>query len=128
MQEVEPSFPKIYFAIGTVFIKTGNLDEAFKYYSRAVELDRNYHLAKIAVANVFVMKGKFSKAIEIYQLVIKSDPSNFNVHNNLGLVFLQHMNDPAQAAYHFKKSLDISPDQQKAALLRGLIKNINKDK
>ena len=127
-RKLKPSFPKIYFAIGNIFIKTGNLDEAFKYYSRAVGLDRNYHLAKIAVANVFVMKGKFSKAIEIYQQVIKSDPSNFNVHNNLGLVFLQHMNDPAQAAYHFKKSLDISPDQQKAALLRGLIKNINKDK
>ena len=126
-RKFKPSFPKIYFAIGNIFIKTGNLDEAFKYYSRAVELDRNYHLAKIAVANVFVMKGKFSKAIEIYQQVIKSDPSNFNVHNNLGLVFLQQMNDPAQAAYHLKKSLDISPDQQKAVLLRELIKNINKD-
>ena len=126
-RKFKPSFPKIYFAIGNIFIKTGNLDEAFKYYSRAVGLDRNYHLAKIAVANVFVMKGKFSKAIEIYQQVIKSDPSNFNVHNNLGLVFLQQMNDPAQAAYHLKKSLDISPDQQKAVLLRELIKNINKD-
>ena len=126
-RKLKPSFPKIYFAIGNIFIKTGNLDEAFKYYSRAVGLDRNYHLAKIAVANVFVMKGKFSKAIEIYQQVIKSDPSNFNVHNNLGLVFLQQMNDPAQAAYHLKKSLDISPDQQKAVLLRELIKNINKD-
>ena len=126
-RKLKPSFPKIYFAIGNIFIKTGNLDEAFKYYSRAVGLDRNYHLAKIAVANVFVMKGKFSKAIEIYQQVIKSDPSNFNVHNNLGLVFLQNMNDPAQAAYHLKKSLDISPDQQKAVLLRELIKNINKD-
>ena len=127
-RKLKPSFPKIYFAIGNIFIKTGNLDEAFKYYSRAVGLDRNYHLAKIAVANVFVMKGKFSKAIEIYQQVIKSDPSNFNVHNNLGLVFLQQMNDPAQAAYHLKKSLDISPDQQKAVLLRELIKNLNKDK
>ena len=126
-RKLKPSFPKIYFAIGNIFIKTGNLDEAFKYYSRAVGLDRNYHLAKIAVANVFVMKGKFSKAIEIYQQAIKSDPSNFKVHNNLGLVFLQHMNDPAQAAYHLKKSLDISPDQQKAVLLRELIKNINKD-
>ena len=125
---MKPSFPKIYLAIGNVFIKTGNLDKAFEYYSRAVELDRNYHLAKIAVANVFVMKGKFSKAIEIYQQAIKSDPSNFKVHNNLGLVFLQHMNDPAQAAYHLKKSLDISPDQQKAVLLRELIKNLNKDK
>jgi len=38
------------------------------------------------------------------------------------------MNDPAQAAYHLKKSLDISPDQQKAVLLRELIKNLNKDK
>ena len=127
-RKLKPSFPKIYFAIGNIFIKTGNLDEAFKYYSRAVGLDRNYHLAKIAVANVFVMKGKFSKAIEIYQQAIKSDPSNFKVHNNLGLVFLQHMNDPAQAAYHLKKSLDISPDQQKAVLLRELIKNLNKDK
>ena len=127
-RKLKPSFPKIYLAIGNVFIKTGNLDKAFEYYSRAVELDRNYHLAKIAVANVFVMKGKFSKAIEIYQQAIKSDPSNFKVHNNLGLVFLQHMNDPAQAAYHLKKSLDISPDQQKAVLLRELIKNLNKDK
>jgi tetratricopeptide (TPR) repeat protein len=127
-RKIEPSSPKVYLAIGNIFIKTGNLDKAFEYYSRAVELDRNYHLAKIAVANVFVMKGKFSKAIEIYQQVIKSDPSNFNVHNNLGLVFLQNMNDPAQAAYHLKKSLDISPDQQKAVLLRELIKNINKDK
>ena len=124
-RKFKPSFPKIYFAIGNIFIKTGNLDEAFKYYSSTVELDSNYHPAKIAMANIFVMKKKFGKAVETYRQVIKSDLNNFDAHNNLGLVFLQHMNNPSQAAFHFKKSLEINPEQQKAVLLREFLKKLS---
>ncbi len=124
-RKFKPSFPKIYFAIGNIFIKTGNLDEAFKYYSRTVELDSNYLTAKIAIANIFVMKKNFSRAVEMYRKVLKSDPNNFNIHNNLGLVYLQHMNNTSQAAFHFKKSLEINAEQQKAVLLRKLIKKIS---
>ncbi len=124
-RKFKPSFPKIYFAIGNIFIKTGNLDKAFKYYSRTVELDSNYLTAKIAIANIFVMKKNFSRAVEMYRKVLKSDPNNFNIHNNLGLVYLQHMDNTSQAAFHFKKSLEINAEQQKAVLLRKLIKKIS---
>tara|TARA_B100000315_G_scaffold12567_1_gene11888 strand:+ start:6195 stop:8378 length:2184 start_codon:yes stop_codon:yes gene_type:complete len=124
-RKFKPSFPKIYFAIGNIFIKTGNLDAAFKYYSRTVELDSNYLSAEIAMANLFVMKKNFGRAVEVYRKVIKSDPNNFNIHNHLGLVFLQHLDNPSQADYHFKKSLEINPEQQKAVLLRELIKKIS---
>ena len=121
----KPSFPKIYFAIGNIFFKIGNLSKAIKNYSRSIELNNEYHPAKIALANIFLMKGNFNDAVKLYRQVIKSDPDNFEVHNNLGLVFLQHLNNPSQAVHHFKKSLDINPVQQKVTILRDLIKKLS---
>ena len=73
------------------------------------------------------MKGNFSEAVKLYRQVIKSDPGNFEVHNNLGMVYLQHLNNPAQAVYHFKKSFEINPEQQKVVLLKELIKKLSGD-
>lgn len=124
-EKFKSDFPKIHFAIGKIFIKTGNIDKASDYFSRAIELDKNYNLAKIAMGNIFVMKGDFDEAEKIFRQILKSDPNNFNTHNNLGMLFLQQLNNPPQAVYHFKKSLEINPEQQKADLLRKLTKNFS---
>jgi tetratricopeptide (TPR) repeat protein len=120
----KPSMPVAYLELGKVLIKTEKVDEAFKYFSKAAELDSNYVPAKVAIGNIFMMKGNFKKAEEIYQQVLRIDPKNFTVYNNLGLIYLQQEKNRGQALYHFKKSLEINPSQPEAKSIMDRIKNI----
>lgn len=127
-KKLNPRFPKIYFAIGNVFAKSGDFDKAFENYSQAIKLDKDFHLANIGLANIYVMRNNISKAVELYEKVIAVSPKNYNAYNNLGLLYLQHLKKPSQAAGYFKKSLEINPAQLQAALLREFIKNIDAGK
>jgi len=89
-----------------------------------LKLDSSYVPARIALGNIFMMRGSYDDAEEFFQQVLKLDPDNIAAHNNLGLIYLRYKNKPSQAVHYFQKSLKINPSQPDAKSVMEAIKKI----
>ena len=57
--------------MGTIYEKQGLYDQAKKHFLRALELDKNFVLAKINIATLYQLEGNIEKANQIYNDIVK---------------------------------------------------------
>ena len=84
----------------------GNDTKAIELYKKALTFNNSESL-KIKLGQVYNSAGLSSKAIEVYEDIIKKDSSNLLVLNNLGKLYLA-FNKPKKAAlvYNYLKNKD----------------------
>lgn len=128
-----------YNSFGDVLMDKGQLDDAIKYYRKAVELRPGYaqaqsnlgnlllrkgqtdealsHLEKALkfaegfnnVASGYMQKGKIEEAITYYQRAIEIDPNYAEAHNNLGVALLQN-GRIEEAITHYQEAIHLKPN------------------
>jgi tetratricopeptide (TPR) repeat protein len=87
----EPCFAETadtWYSSGITMQKSGDLKEAVRMYSKAIELDGNYVMAYQMRASALQKMNKFSKAIEDYTMVINLGEPSFKAvgYLNRGIV------------------------------------------
>jgi tetratricopeptide (TPR) repeat protein len=70
-------------------------------------------IASYDTANNFYAEGKYDKAIEEYEALIKSDQISTDIYYNLGNAYYKSDNIPA-AILNYEKSLKLKPDNEDA--------------
>ncbi|WP_372800229.1 tetratricopeptide repeat protein [Lutibacter sp.] len=89
----------------------GNDTKAIELYKKALTFNNSESL-KIKLGQVYNSAGLSSKAIEVYENIIKKDSSNLLVLNNLGKLYLA-FNKPKKAALvyiYLKKKDSLNPN------------------
>jgi len=109
MQQSRAKDPKYQYNLGLVYLNQSNLDprnidEAIKYFVKALALDTRYYLAWNAIGLAQSLKGNLAESARAYEKCLEIRPEFTEAHNNLGTIY-QEMNELPKAEAEFQKAL-----------------------
>ncbi|MBL4939925.1 MAG: tetratricopeptide repeat protein, partial [Lutibacter sp.] len=97
---------KIFDKIASIYQSVGNYNNAIHFYKNALVIENNEAI-KVKLAAAYNSTGLSSKAIEVYEDIIKNDTSNLLVAHNLGKLYLaKNKAKRAEKIYQFLKEKD----------------------
>lgn len=97
----------VYNKIGIAYHQLQQLDNAKKYYERALKLKRDYAEALNNMGTVYYAKKSYRRAISYYQKALRLSPNSASVYSNLGTaLFARKKYDDATEAYQKAMALD----------------------
>lgn len=105
-----------YMSMATTYIATNELPKAEEMYQQAIANAANAGPARLQLAMLYEKQGKFKEAIAQYREIIKIEPGNLVVANNLASLLLE----TSPSAEDIQTALDLTRDfvnQQQPALL-----------
>jgi len=116
---LNPSSPRIEFAIGRAELLLENREGAMLHLNKAVELRPAYPEAIAALAELNRQGGNMDKAIEIATAGLQSDPSNFVISFQLGFLYYTK-GDYDRAIAAFENALASNPYYADAKYFLGI--------
>ncbi len=114
----------IYFELGIIEAKGGDLDKARFSFSKALSLDPTKHEACANLGRIAYQQGRVDEAIMQYQRALRIQPSNPDYLATLGSLYLNGKNDGQTALTYFRRALAADPYGARAANLREIIQGI----
>ena len=75
----------------------------------------------IKEADQDVTASKYVEAESAYLNALQADPKLASVHESLGRLYADDLNDPVSSIYHFRRFLAMQPSSPKASEINGLI-------
>ncbi len=88
---------------GALLHARGQLSEARAQYEAALEELGDYPLANLDLGLVLFAEKEYERAAERLERVLAFDEENAAAHFHLGLLQMDYLPDPAQAAAHFRR-------------------------
>ncbi|MFC1524958.1 tetratricopeptide repeat protein [Planctomycetota bacterium] len=61
------------------------------------------------LAIIYRENQQYEKAIEEYKKVLGTNPTDYDVHYNLGIVYDEHLHQPQKAIKYYQKYLEYAP-------------------
>jgi predicted TPR repeat methyltransferase len=98
--------------LGIVYHRLGRLDQAVRFYKKAVAIDSNYALAsnnKILGVIYFFSQGNIQEALEILNILIEKNPKDALLFNMLGGCFAS-IGRTEMAIENYQKALEFEPE------------------
>ena len=74
--QIDPDFQPAYFALGVIELDEKNYKKAYKYLSKAAELDPNHLPSQIYLARLFYIGRAYDRAAERVDAVLAAEPEN----------------------------------------------------
>jgi len=96
--------PKYQYNLGLFYLNQSDVENATKYFVKALSLDTNYYLAWNGLGLAHSMRGRLDESAKAYQKCLEVNPQFTEAHNNLGTVY-QEMNRLDKAEEEFRKAL-----------------------
>jgi len=142
-EEFQPDNDDVVIALGNMYDKLGNFEEAEKYFLKILEKSKDDPKAYYTLANFYAQNQKFKKAEEMYKKRIELDPENSTAYYFLAS-YLQNyrawdkaidahkkriicMTNPALLKY-YKKIDEIRSGIQRVSDIEKYIRNVEKNK
>lgn len=104
---------RAYKAIGTVYRDFGLYDNAIKYLTQGLELDRNDASTIVVLASVYDFKGMKDAAEKLYLDAIRLSPKSWEVYSWYGY-FLTGSQRYDEAIIYYNKALEFIPENSAA--------------
>ena len=82
----------VYSKLGNILRDQGKLEEAGRYYQKALELRPDLAGPYYNMANVLKDQGRLQDALALYRKAIALDPDYAEAHNNMGNAYKMHYN------------------------------------
>ncbi len=102
LQEAREKDPQYQYSMGAFYLNNNNLDEAVRYFQRALTLDSRHFQSLNALGLTYSMKGNLPAAEKSFLKCLEISPGFVEARNNLGMVY-QEMGFPDRAEAEFKK-------------------------
>jgi tetratricopeptide (TPR) repeat protein len=98
----------------------GSIEDAEKLFEESLSQlpsDTTFYSARKSLARDLIAAGSelhkpfgaYNESRICYSLSLKIDPENPTVHNSLGFLLWVSLNEPKQAAHHFKEAIKFNP-------------------
>lgn len=94
---------------GIAYHQLGDLNNAKKYYERAIKLDKTYPEAYNNLGTVFYVKKSYNDAIKNYQKALTLSPDTASVWTNLGTAYFGRKKY-VEALQAYQHALELDPD------------------
>lgn len=105
--EVKPPTAVSLNKIGIAYHQLSDLDQAKRYYERAVKMNKRYAEAINNLGTIYYAKGNYRKAVGQYNKALKHAPKSASIQSNLGTAwFARKKYDKALECYIIAVTLD----------------------
>lgn len=94
--------PQYQYSMGAVYLNNNNLEEAIRFFNKALSLDPRHFQSLNALGLAYSMRGDLREAEKFFLKCLEVSPSFMEAHNNLGMVY-QEMGFLDKAEEEFKK-------------------------
>ncbi len=123
---LDPRLPEAHRGLGEIALDTGDRTTAELQFRAA--LDGNPPSARAAnfLGYLETLKGQPRVAEAYYERAVALDPTLFDAHRSLGLLYAGRLGDPERAALHLRESLRLEPEQPEAEALRRILADLKK--
>ncbi|MFC1828517.1 tetratricopeptide repeat protein [Thermodesulfobacteriota bacterium] len=100
------------FALGMALEESGQIDEAFTYYHRALQIDPDFVKVHYALGKLLTKQDRMSEAVLHYSEALRLKPDFVDAHLNLGNVLL-NQGKIDEAVKHYYEALRLNPGYAK---------------
>ena len=118
--DIDENNLKALFLLGSVFIQTGQLDNAIKYLDKVIKIDPNIANVHNNLGIVYIKLKEFENAKKFLNKALDINPSHLDAYNSLGIVYTE-LGDMNEALFNVKKALELNPNFVSAYNNLGLI-------
>lgn len=123
---IDNTQPTLAFKMGKVYLTQKRKNEAWKSFSRAIQMDSTFVPALMERATLASGWNKFGEAVSDYSAVLEANPNDVNAYRLRGIARLMDKNF-APAAEDFTRFLVFDQSDASVYYYRGLAKIGNKD-
>ena len=111
LKKETPKTIEVFNKIASIYQSVGNYNNAIHFYKKALGIENNEAI-KVTLAAAYNSTGLSSKAIEVYEDILKKDTSNLIVAHNLGKLYLSknHANKAAKIYQLLKNKDSLNPN------------------
>jgi len=102
LQMAKDKDPQYQYSMGAVYLNNNNLDEAIRFFNKALSLDPRHYQSLNALGLVYSMKGDLREAEKSFLKCLEVSPAFMEARNNLGMIY-QEMGFLDKAEEEFKK-------------------------
>ena len=105
--EQKPQNHEIWDLLGVLYIQARELDKAFECIKKAIDIKPlPFYIENLA--KIYFMREKFQDAIELYEVLIKNNPANYENMFNLAMSYKNNAQyDKAKETYY--KAIELNP-------------------
>ena len=100
-----PDSPEVFYQSGNFHLRRNENEAAIADYEKAIALAPDFVKACNNIGVARMNSKQYKEAVAAFEKTLATDPDNPSAHLNLGLVFDQHLSDPARARYHYQRYL-----------------------
>lgn len=109
LQQTRAKDPKYQYNVGLVYLNQSNadarnIDEAIKYFVKALSLDTRFYQAWNGVGLAQSLKGNLQESAKAFEKCLEINPGFTEARNNLGSIY-QELNQLDKAEAEFQKAL-----------------------
>jgi tetratricopeptide (TPR) repeat protein len=105
--------------LGNLYKEIDNFDEARKYFTEALEIDRTHEKSLTSLGALLMRDEDYRKAVERFSRAMELDPDNLDLRSNLAEAFLKSgLTEKAEREY--RAVLDVTPYHMDALIGIGL--------
>jgi len=134
MIKFAPDNPWGHFYLGSAYVGKNDFVKAEEAYLKAGSLDPNFLMNQYRLAHVYRLQGKFDKAIDVLETILRKNPQESSSHYDLG-VNLNLIGQSESARNHFleyrkiaENWLDENSDDPKSFIYNGIVRTRLGDK
>jgi tetratricopeptide (TPR) repeat protein len=103
--------PEIHFNQGKYYERKADLQKAYSFYKRAIQVNDNYFPAWQAIGELYYMAEDWESALEYYNYLIKLDSANHDLYAKLGDIH-NSMGDYSDALKMYQKAWILNPSEK----------------
>ena len=106
--EYHPENTRLYLNLGNSYYEKEMVDDAIRFYLKAIELRENYVSAYVNLGSAYLVKGETEKAMKCLEKAIELKPDFPIAHYNLGRIYWMR-EQQADAEKSFLKVIEFLP-------------------
>jgi tetratricopeptide (TPR) repeat protein len=108
-----PNNPRVWSSLGTIALKSGDMESAARHLNEALRLKPDYAEAHHNLGLYFYRLGRVQEAVSHYEQALQFRPDLAVGHNNLGNLLVQ-TGKVREGIQHLKQALRLRPDYPEA--------------
>ena len=104
IEESRKKDPQYQYNMGLLYLNEGNIEDAIRYFNKAISLNPRFDLALNSLGLAYMMIAKFQEAVRYFEKCLEVNPALTEAHNYLGVVY-QEMGFIDKAEKEFRTAL-----------------------
>jgi spermidine synthase len=108
--DINPEDAETNYNLGIVYAQKGSIDQAKKVFGQAVALSSHYAGITLKIIGIALSsQGEMQQAADVFQEYLEIQPDDFQIHNQLGVIYLE-MGNIDLAIKYFSQALKINSE------------------